>query len=199
MKTAVLLSGGIDSIAILHWLTPDAAITVDYGQRPAEGEIAASGAVCDHTNTPHHVLRVACGELGIGTMCAEQEGGQIASPYPDRPEWWPYRNQLIVTAAAAVAMPLGFGRLLIGTVKNDECHGDGTSEFISAMNQVLQIQEGNLSLDAPAIHLDTVELIRQSGVPASLLAWAHSCHVAPSACGQCRGCVKHQEVIAKIN
>lgn len=39
---ALLLSGGLDSTAIAAWQRPDVCVTVDYGQRPARGELAAS-------------------------------------------------------------------------------------------------------------------------------------------------------------
>ena len=33
---ALLLSGGMDSIALAFWKRPEIAITIDYGQRAAE-------------------------------------------------------------------------------------------------------------------------------------------------------------------
>jgi 7-cyano-7-deazaguanine synthase len=45
MAKAILLSGGIDSIALAYWQRPDIAITIDYGQAPAQAEINASTAV----------------------------------------------------------------------------------------------------------------------------------------------------------
>lgn len=45
MTTALLLSGGMDSVSIAWWLRPDVALTIDYGQKPAEAEIDAAGQV----------------------------------------------------------------------------------------------------------------------------------------------------------
>jgi 7-cyano-7-deazaguanine synthase len=39
---AVLLSGGMDSIALACWQRPEFAITVDYGQRAAATEVAVA-------------------------------------------------------------------------------------------------------------------------------------------------------------
>jgi len=36
---AILLSGGLDSIALAYWLRPQIAVTIDYGQRPARAVI----------------------------------------------------------------------------------------------------------------------------------------------------------------
>lgn len=109
------------------------------------------------------------------------------------PEWWPFRNQLLITMAAAVALSEGVKRLVIGSVANDRSHADGRKAFFDAMNRVLVIQEGALNLVAPAIEQTTVDLCRD--VPFEILAWTHSCHVSDYACGRCRGCVKHRETM----
>ena len=41
MTAALLLSGGMDSVAIAYWKRPRYGITINYGQEPAEGEIRA--------------------------------------------------------------------------------------------------------------------------------------------------------------
>jgi 7-cyano-7-deazaguanine synthase len=55
----------------------------------------------------------------------------------------------------------------------------------------MQLQEGSISIEAPAINLSTAELIQVSGIPPEQLAWAHSCHKSNFACGECRGCNKY--------
>jgi 7-cyano-7-deazaguanine synthase len=56
MKTGLLLSGGMDSIAIAYWKRPDVAFTIDYGQLSARGEIYASESVCQSLEIPHQVI-----------------------------------------------------------------------------------------------------------------------------------------------
>ncbi|RMS14104.1 hypothetical protein ALP72_200017 [Pseudomonas coronafaciens pv. coronafaciens] len=48
MKSALLLSGGMDSLSVAWWKRPDLAITLNYGQLAANAEIAASRAICQH-------------------------------------------------------------------------------------------------------------------------------------------------------
>ena len=55
----------------------------------------------------------------------------------------------------------------------------------------MSLQEGGITVTAPAISMTAVDLVRMSGIPREVLAWAHSCHISDFACGQCRGCVKH--------
>jgi 7-cyano-7-deazaguanine synthase len=66
------------------------------------------------------------------------------------------------------------------------------------MSALLAVQEGGLTVSAPAIGMSTVDLVRQSGVPLEILAWAHSCHKADVACGACRGCNKYFEVLREL-
>lgn len=193
MKTGILLSGGMDSLALAWWKRPDIAFTVNYGQRAAAAEVAASRAVCQALAIPHHILSVDCRSLGSGDM-----SGVEAATIAPTTDWWPYRNQLLVTLTAMRAVALGVQTLLVGTVRSDSSHLDGTVEFVSLMDQLMKYQEGNLRVEAPAIALSTAELIERSGVPAHVLAWAHSCHKANTPCGDCRGCNKYLEVYEQV-
>ena len=125
--------------------------------------------------------------------------GAEASVHAPATDWWPYRNQLLVTLAAMKSIGLGVTHLLIGTVKSDGSHRDGTPTFVAAISNVLALQEGGLRVEAPAIDMTTAELARESGVPAGALAWAHSCHKADVACGNCRGCNKYFEVLRELD
>jgi 7-cyano-7-deazaguanine synthase len=114
-------------------------------------------------------------------------------------DWWPFRNQMLITLAAMKGVGLGVGRLLIGTLKTDSYHADGRPLFIEAIGALLRLQEGEVALEAPAIAMTATELIRNSGVPMEILAWAHSCHVAEYACGSCGGCRKHYETLRELD
>ncbi|WP_250492907.1 7-cyano-7-deazaguanine synthase [Caballeronia sp. GAWG1-1] len=193
MKSALLLSGGMDSVAIAHWLRPQVGITIAYGQRASQAEVRAAAAVCDELSIEHHVIEADLSALGSGDMA-----GSAPAALAPVSEWWPFRNQMLVTLAAMKAVSIGVNRLLIGTLRTDGVHADGKPEFIAAMSEVLRCQEGKITLEAPAIALSGAELIKTSDVPADLLAWAHSCHVANEACGVCRGCRKHYETLEEL-
>lgn len=193
MSTALLLSGGMDSIAVAYWRRPAVAITIDYGQRPAAAEIRAAQAVAVILELEHHIVRADLSSLGSGDMA-----GSAALAMASVPEWWPFRNQALITLAAMKSVAIGVERLLIGTLKTDGQHADGRPAFISAMNDVMRLQEGTIALEAPALNLTAVELVQRSSVPMDILAWAHSCHVAEYACGVCRGCRKHYETLQAL-
>ena len=187
-RTAVLLSGGMDSVALAYWRRPPLAITIAYGQLPAPGELRAAQAVAHELRMHHEIVEVDLSLLGSGDMA-----GRRPLDVAPMPEWWPFRNQMLITLAAMRGVAVGVTDLLIGTVKSDSSHADGRGDFIAAMDRALKLQEGRLRLEAPAMDLTTPELIRKSKTPMEILAWAHSCHVADHACGVCRGCHKHYE------
>lgn len=189
MTSALLLSGGMDSTSLAWWKRPNHAITIDYGQLAAKAEIMASATICKRLSIQHHVIQMDCRSLGSGDMA-----GRLASDLAVATDWWPYRNQLLVTLAAMRAIELGASRLLIGTVRTDGSHLDGTKTFVNAMSALLCCQEGGMVIDAPAIDMTTAELICHSGIPGGCLAWSHSCHKSNVACGNCRGCNKYFEV-----
>jgi len=190
---ALLLSGGQDSIAIAFWKRPQVAITLDYGQLPAEAEIVAAGAVCNALGIRHIVARADCSAFGSGDL-----GGTNALPIAPGPEWWPFRNQLLITLAGSLALSSGASELLIGTVSTDATHSDGTLAFIKAIGDVMRMQEGGLQITAPAIGMSSSELIRESKIPLEILCWAHSCHRSSVPCGLCRGCRKHKNVTYEL-
>lgn len=184
--TGLLLSGGMDSISIAWWKRPRYAITIDYGQKPAEAEIAAAKAICTRLDIRHEIVRVDCSSLGSGDMA-----GSAPEAVAPVPEWWPFRNQLLITLAAMLAVRLGIHELVIGSLATDCEHGDGRPEFVASLSKAMELQEGGVRIAAPAITMTAVELVKHSAIPKELLAWAHSCHTGNFACGQCRGCVKH--------
>lgn len=188
VKRALLLSGGMDSTALAWWQRPQIAITINYGQRAAAAELRAARTVASRLGIDWHPVTLDARALGSGDMA-----GTPADPLAPASDWWPYRNQLLVTIAGMQAVRLGVGELMLGTVATDSQHADGQPAFVAGIDALMRVQEGALRVKAPAIELTTVELVLKSQIPRDLLAWAHSCHKADVACGQCRGCNKYFE------
>jgi 7-cyano-7-deazaguanine synthase len=193
MSELLLLSGGIDSTALAAWRRPAVCVTIDYGQRSAEGEILAATQVCRDLGLSHEVLTARTPNLGSGDLA-----GAPASAHSSHSDFWPFRNQYLITLASMVAIKRSCDTVLIGTVRTDVRHRDGSQEFLAAMSRLLETQEGNLRLRAPAANLTSEELVGCSLIKPAILAWSHSCHVGNLACGRCRGCQKHLEVTTAL-
>lgn len=191
MSDLLLLSGGLDSSAIAAWLRPSLCLTIDYGQRAAQAEITSSTQISKELGLPHIIKEVDIGEFGNGDMANGE-----ASVHSENSEFWPFRNQFLITLGAMIAMRHNCDRILIGTVVTDKRHKDGSEQFLTAMNKLLLLQEGKLQILAPAAKLTSIELIQKSKISNGALGWCHSCHAANYACGQCRGCHKHSEIMS---
>ncbi len=174
---------------------PDLALTINYGQVCAAGEIRAAKHIASLIGMSHKVVEVSLGHLGAGDMTgipSEEVEGRV-------PEHWPFRNQMLLTVAAMTLAGCDLRELIIGTVLTDRVHNDGTPEFLSAMEQLLQTQLSNFTLSAPAATIHTEDLVRRSGVSRDLLGWTFSCHRSEVACGACRGCKKSIDLFALLD
>ena len=190
---ALLLSGGLDSGALAALIDPDLAVVVDYGQVCSVAEWRAARAIAEALNIPLTTIRADCSEVGSGELSGREESSHAPSP-----EWWPYRNQLLASLAAPIVLADGLDEIVFGTVHTDGFHADGTPEFIRQLDALMRMQEGGIGVSAPAINWSSAELIRRAGVGMELLGFAHSCHCGNLACGQCRGCQKHADVLDQI-
>lgn len=155
VKRVLLLSGGIDSIALAYWLRPKIGITIDYGQASAEKEITAAAFVAQELGIDHVVVRAGIADMGIGTMSRSE--GMAISPVP---EWWPFRNQFLITLAGMQAVRSECEEVIIGTVKSDRQMKDGSPVFLKQCSELLSMQEGGIRVVAPALEMNSIELVQ---------------------------------------
>jgi 7-cyano-7-deazaguanine synthase len=189
---ALLFSGGIDSTAIAWQLKPEKLLFIDYGQVSAIGELRAARSIAKAIDRELDVRSVSLRKFGRGSMA-----GDLSASDPV-PEFWPYRNQALVTVAAMAYADLEVSSIMIGTVNGDgDRHADGSVEFVETMNRLLEMQ-GGPKLEAPAIEVTSEQLIAGARVPQSVLGWTFSCHTGEWACGTCAGCVKHDEIMQRL-
>lgn len=192
-RSGLLLSGGMDSISLAYMKRPDIAFTLDYGQKPAKSEIYASKVVCEHLKIEHRIIHVNCSELGSGDL-SDSDHLELAPSS----EWWPYRNQLLITLTLMEAIKHGVGELFVGSVRTDGFHADGRPEFFELINDLSKYQEGGIKVSAPAIEFSTVELIQKAKIPMELLLWSHSCHTNNIPCHKCNGCKKYLSTLQAL-
>jgi 7-cyano-7-deazaguanine synthase len=198
----VLLSGGLDSAALAHWLRPEYTLFIDYGQRPRLAEARAAAAIARQLDLAHANVDIDLRAIGGGLLTDDEENEGWPSP-----EWWPFRNQLLATIAAAWSIKHIAGAtnglsvvLITGTVATDgKRHVDGTPQFYEKLRTLIEYQEGNITVATPAIALPTEQLIRQSGVNDEVLGWTHSCHRGDVPCGECPGCHKREQVLGDLD
>jgi 7-cyano-7-deazaguanine synthase len=140
----------------------------------------------------HRMIEVDLSALGSGTM-----GDRATVPGAAAPEFWPYRNQMLVTLAGMLLLPEGVTEIMVGAVSTDR-HADGRAPFFRAFDRTMHLQEGGVRVTAPAKKFSSITLLRKSGFPEDLLGLTFSCHVHEYACGQCGGCLKHRDVVEAV-
>ena len=190
--TVLLLSGGLDSAALAALIRPSLTLFVDYGQKPRNAEARAARAVADHLDLPFMFATLPLGDFGGGLMHDD-----TPMPAAPSPEWWPFRNQFLATAGAAIAVRHQLSKVALASVRGDgDRHVDGSLSFYEHLDVVMRMQEGGVRVEAPVAHLSTVELLREVDAPRSLIGWTVSCHRANEPCGDCPGCWKRELVLA---
>ncbi len=189
-RQLLLFSGGVDSTALAALHRPELSLTIDYGQRPAAGEIRAAAQIASLLGIEHRSITVDASAVGAGVLLDDESS--IAG---SAPETWPLRNQLLATIAAAYALRNALDEVLLGIVREDRNrHRDGTPEFVELVDRLTTWQEGGIRVRAPGIEQTSAELVVASQLGQDVFAWTHSCHRAPIACGECPGCWKRAEV-----
>lgn len=213
----LLLSGGMDSAALATWARPSTTLFIDYGQRPAEAERRAARAVAEELLLPFNELKIDLSAIGSGLLLAENSAENdpsalttdaetsIATRISPSPEWWPLRNQLLCTIAAAWALRAPatskpcINTVMVASVASDRLrHIDGTPDFYQALDAVTSMQEGSMRILAPAINLEPDDLVKRSGVTESVLGWTHSCHRSNMPCAACPGCWKREQLLSRL-
>lgn len=192
MKVGLLLSGGVESTALAYWKRPNVAYTIDYGQTSAAAEVEAARWVSKRIKCRHEVIKVDASKLGTGPLARRK-----ASPLSAHEEWWPFRNQLLLTLAGMRAVQEGIGAIMIGTTRLDNRHADGRPEFVVSMNRLMARQEGCLQVIAPAWKLTPDQLLTRAKLPAGILLNTFSCHHGAVHCGHCPGCHKRLTILSQ--
>ncbi len=207
MKGAVvLLSGGVDSTVLLHWmrrrLGSEAelrALSFDYGQRHAyELEMARVQAkragVREHRVVPFRFFAdlIAGASALTDVRSVVPDGRTLSQEERNQPPTYvPNRNMVLLSVAAAYAEAVGLPVVSYGAHQSDAYgYWDCTGDFVRAINVVLaQNRRKPVSIDAPFVEWNKTAIIcvgMELNVDFSA-TW--SCYRGiPPACGVCSTC-----------
>lgn len=181
--TTLLLSGGVASAAVAAWRRPEHCLFVDYGQAPALSARSASLAIASY-------LGLGWAELTFGGTALDRSGHSS--------ERWPYRNQLLITLAAAWAQPRRERLILVGSVREEgDFRPDASHLFFRRIDQLLRLQTGGLRVSVPALGMSLAGLVGVSGMGPELLDLTYACEVTDVPCGRCSGCRTRDALLAR--
>lgn len=206
-SAVVLVSGGIDSSVLLHYVckrlnrSPVHVLGFNYGQRhskelecahwQANAVDADQFRVIDMSFIQQVVkgaTALVAGGKAVPDM-AELEPGQLDQP----PTYVPNRNMMLLSVAAAYAESNGIRDVFYGAQALDEYgYWDCTREFLARINATLALNRRNaITIHAPFIDRRKVASVRLGAELGVNFSFTWSCYRGgEKACGRCPTCVE---------
>ena len=202
-KALVILSGGMDSSILLHYVAKELnydevyAITFNYGQRIIR-EIECAKYQSKACNVREHKIINMDFFREISTMSAltntnlaiPKARDDIGNAQPL--SYVPFRNLLLLTTAAGWAESIGASDLYYGAVQTDDFSGywDTTSLFLNKVNDVYNLNRKNtIKVNAPFMSYSK-DLVVKKGIDLQVdFRQTHTCYEGTDpACGECVSC-----------
>ncbi len=207
LPSVVLLSGGLDSTALLHHVTKQRkehvlALSFNYGQRHSiELEHAKYQAAL--VGARHVVVTLPVGEL-LHSALTGHDVAPDASPIPAT--YVPMRNTLFLSLACGVAESSGNGKIYIGANYIDysgypDCRPEFLSAFQFAANRgCKKYHDGGFAFQimAPLLYKTKAQIVKlalELGVDLDKTSSCYFPDETGGACGVCDSCVIRNNAI----
>ena len=204
-NSLIILSGGMDSVTMLHEYATsiDLAVTFNYGSNHNEREIECARLHCRQLGIEHVIIDLSfIGEYFHSSLLE----GAAAIPEGDydydnmKSTVVPFRNGIMLAAAAGLAESRGLTRVMIANHAGDHAiYPDCRASFIKAMSRA--ISEGtydNIMLYAPYTHLTKAQIACRGKCLDIDYATTYSCYKGgPYHCGVCGTCRERRAALAE--
>lgn len=170
MKTIILLSGGMDSVTLLHKLVAVAekkeikALSLNYGQIHSK-ELDMAKWQCKLLDIEHKIIDVTflkdllpstltgIGEVPSGHYESESMKQTVV----------PFRNTILASIALGYASGLGFDEVALGVHSGDHViYPDCRPKFIEALQEVARLGDYNpIEIYTPYLYQSKIEIIAE--------------------------------------
>lgn len=217
MKKVVLLSGGIDSTTCLALALRDCepgdvlAVNMYYGQRH-EREMLSARKIAAFYSV--EIMEMDLSSIFSRSDCSLLKSSNKAIPEEEYAEqlkktdgkpvstYVPFRNGLMLSAAASIAVSIGAEFVFYGAHADDaagNAYPDCSPEFTRAVNDAIHLGTGGqVSVIAPFVHSTKADIVREGlkmNVPYHL-TW--SCYEGgEKPCGKCGTCIDRRKAFEK--
>lgn len=196
-QAMVLLSGGLDSVAALHWAHAKysqlAAIAFDYGQPNRDAELYVSQSEAEALGVPWQRVNVSAMFPRVGLLAGVQPHDVNSTTI--NKAFVPGRNLVFMSIALSHALfrwRNGNVALVIGACQEDargfpDCTGGALAKAAESYRHGSARQ---VDVVAPWIDRNKTQIIRSldaAGVAAVQRSW--SCYQGSGPCGVCSACV----------
>jgi 7-cyano-7-deazaguanine synthase len=215
-KAVILLSGGLDSTTLLARLLRNRnpedviALSLIYGQKHQK-EVKAAVEIAKRYGVKHIVKEIPNIFVGSGSTLIDPDKPnpeltyqQLQDAYGVSPTYVPFRNGILLSLAAALALVEGAEEVYYGAHVDDAhdyAYPDCTPEFIEAMGRAINVGTYfKVALYAPWSMSTKKEIVLegyQLNVPFEL-TW--SCYNGrEKACCKCPTCINRIEAFKQNN
>ncbi len=213
-KALLLLSGGLDS-TVAAWLArestqPVLALTVDYGQKAARRELAASYLLTQRLGIPYRTIFIPfLREAGAGALVdrtaevpkpgaadLDDVGGKARESA--RAVWVPNRNGAMLAMAATYAEWMDVKHVVVGFNKEEAAtFPDNTEAFLEATNHALSFSTSNhVTVLSPTIRMTKAEIVREAIRTDCPIELCWSCYLGgDQPCGTCESCRRFDRAV----
>lgn len=199
-KVILLFSGGIDSTVLLYWLLARNyevyPLLINYGQNSFEGEYKAVRQILKCLNKSNlFMLEIpALRSIGRGSLVSEYP--LDVSNHEDwyKSEFFPNRNMILLSLAAAYAYKLKAFNIAIGLV--GESYKDTSKEFLDNVEEVLEQSLAKFTFIAPFVEMPKRKVIEEAVSLQVPIKLTFSCNALGSRhCLLCTSCHEREEAL----
>ena len=202
-RAIVVFSGGMDSATALWWALREfgdvAAVSFEYGAKHNARELAAAETICKKLAVPHSVIPLDFIGRTVHSSLLKTGGAIPEGNYNEEnmaSTVVPFRNGIMLAAAAGLAEDSGFSAVILGNHTGDHAiYPDCRPEFIDGMAKAIETGTGGkVKLLSPFCRMTKGEIAAlgaKLGVDFSL-TW--SCYNGREKhCGKCGTCRERRE------
>ena len=201
---AIILSGGMDSVTLLHERKEEIAlaITFDYGSNHGAREISCAAYNCKALGIEHLVI-----PLGFVHKYFRSSLLEGASAIPEghytaesmKSTVVPFRNGIMLSIAAGIAETRGLRRIMIANHAGDHTiYPDCRRPFIEAMSAAMSTgTDTGVAIEAPYTDITKTDIALIGKALGVDYSKTYSCYKGgPLHCGLCGTCIERKEAFA---
>lgn len=214
-NAVILLSGGLDSTTLLHYVvrhlgrSPVYALTFSYGQKHRRELDAAAWQARAAGVAAHDVVDVSCfGALVAGGSALTDRETAVprladlrVDDLTQPPTYVPNRNMFLLSMAAAYAETRGVRDVFYGAQQQDRYgYWDCTPEFLERINALLALNRRQpVTVRAPFVSLRKAEELKLGLELGVNYAHTWTCYRGGrSPCGECPSCIERATAFQEV-
>ncbi len=204
MKTVLIYSGGLDSTVLLYQLRNEnhevSALSVHYGQRHHQRELAAASQLCRLNHVEHRIADLS----GIAPLLTGSSLTDLSIPIPEghyeeesmKSTVVPNRNMILLSLATAWAISLKADTVAYAAHGGDHAiYPDCRESFAQALDQAIRLADWHeVRLHRPFVQSSKSDIVRLGATLGVPFGETWSCYQGGDLhCGRCGTCLERRE------